>query len=166
MGMVGIESVLAAMAGKLQSGMTAKVAALNAEYTADDYTLAVIPAASYYSYVPDVMAPGFDPPACILIDDGHEAVTEQCNADLYVCRYRVVVDFLVRGEDAAELSALLRRYTRAAKEILVARHSLATTCTSCSWEATGSHRVTDPQSGDYLQDMASRFIVLTAETTS
>lgn len=165
MGLVGIEAVLAAITTKLQTDLPAKVTALNTAY-GDAYVLTDIAADAYYSYVPELEAASFNFPAVVLLDDGHGAESEQSNNALYVCRYAVVVDLLVRGDDAAELSYLLRRYTRAVKELLVARHSLAPTCTACDWDATSQHRITLPDSGDYLQDMASRFIVLTAETTS
>jgi len=165
MGLVGIEAVLSAIVTKLQTDMPAKLAALNALY-ADAYVLEVIAPESYYTDEPDVLAPMFSFPAIVLIDDGHGPQLGSSNPELQVVDYAVVVDFLVRGEDATDISKRLRRYTRAAKEILLARHSLAPTCTMCEWEATNGTRLTNRDSGDYLQDMASRFLVTTAERTT
>lgn len=162
MGLTGFEAVSAAIVAKLQAAMLAKVAALNAEYD-DAYALISPASGSYYDYVLDPRTLRCDWPAVIVYDDGDAEDAEQSNFDLHVFRYGVVVDFIVRGSDPAELSKKLGRYKRAAIEILTVRHALAPTCTNCTYERGGGLTLTDPASGDYLQDKASRFIVTTAE---
>lgn len=165
MALVGIEAVIDAMQAKLQTDLPAKVVALNAEYD-DAYALTDIAASSWYDAVPDLLAASFEYPAVVLLDESDRAEAAQSNADLYVVRYQVVVDVLVRGQDATELTRKLWRYERAVKEILVARHSLAPTCTACDWLETANTVLTNPASGDLLQDRALRFNVLTAEVVA
>lgn len=165
MGLVGVEAVKLAMKTKLQTDMAAKIVALNAEY-ADAYVLTEVPAASYYTHRPTLRAPSFEFPAIALIDDGHVPIRDQSGPAFYVVEYTVIVGIVIRGDDAAQLTAFLERQTRALKEILVARHSLAPTCTTCEWVGTWNASLTDPDSGDLLQDMSSRFLVTTAEATS
>jgi len=165
MGLVGVEAVFAAMTTKLQTDMPAKVTALNAIY-ADAFALTEIPAESYYDYVPGVEGPTFGFPAIILRDETAKGDPEQSNPALQVVRYAVTVVVVVLGSDAEDLTKRLWRYDRAAKEILLARHSLAPTCTTCVYDETTNNRVTDPDSGDFLQDRASRFFITTAETTA
>lgn len=162
MGFVGIEAVVDAITAKLQADLPAKVAELNAEY-ADDYTLTDIPAASYYDAVPDPLAASFEYPAVVVLDSDDVAQSEQTNADIIVATYNVVVDILVRGQDATELTRKLWRYERAVKEILTERHALAPTCTSCTWTRTSNTVLTDAASGDLLQDRGVAFAILTGE---
>lgn len=165
MALVGIEAVIDAVQDVLKAALPDKLAALNAEYD-DAYALADIADSSWYDCVPDLHAASFEYPAVVILDEEDAALSEQSNFDLYVARYQIIVDVLVRGQDARELTRKLWRYERAIKEILVQRHSLAPTCTACDWLATDNTVLTDPASGDLLQDRAARFSVLTAETTS
>jgi len=160
----GFAAISAAIVAKLQSDMPAKVAELNAEY-ADAYVLATPAAASYHDYVPNPLTMRCEWPAVVVYDDGDEEDAGQSNIDLHVMRYAVVVDFIIRGADPADLTYRLRRYKRAGIEILTARHALAPTCTNCTYERGGGLALTDRDSGDLLQDMASRFIVTTAEAS-
>lgn len=165
MGLVGIEAVVDALTTKLKADLPAKIVALNALYD-DAYTLAAIAADSWYDAVPDLLAASFEYPAIVVLDENDAADQGQSNADLYVVHYRVVVDVLVRGQDATELTRKLWRYERAVKEILVARHSLAPICTACDWIETSNTVLTNRASGDLMQDRALRFDVMTAEAVA
>lgn len=165
MGLTGVQPIMDAITTKLQTDMPAKVAALNAEY-ADAYALADVAHASYIDHVVDPFALSCEWPAIVLLDGGDRREPEESNFATHVMTYTVVVDILVRGQDADELTAKLRRYKRAVKEILSARHSLAPACTNCTYDSGGGAELIDPSSGDYLQDKACRFLITTAEALS
>lgn len=165
MGLVGIAAVTSAIVTKLKADMPAKVAALNTEYD-DAYTLTAPAAESYFDHAVDPFSLTCEWPAVVLLDDGDAEDPEQSNFELHVIAYRVIVDVIVRGQDATEMTAKLRRYKRAAIEILTARHALAPTCTNCTYERGSGAELTDPSSGDLLQDKACRFIITTAEAAS
>jgi hypothetical protein len=165
MGLVGIEAVMNAAKTVLQTNLPAKVTALNGEYS-DAYVLTDIEQYSYYDGVLSFDLFGGNFPAIVLDDGGDTADQAESNYSLYVMKYQLIVSVFVRGTGLDDLSALLRRYHRAVKEILVARHSLAPTCTDCIYSGGAAVTVTDPRSGDFLQGKAGMFIVTTAETTA
>ena len=168
MGMVGIEAVVDAIVTKLQSDMPAKVAALNAAY-ADTHVLLVPTPANYYTELPDPIVPTFTSPAIVVRQSTDRANLPESNPEMYLTEYNVQVDVVVRSKDAHDLSRLLMRYTRAIKEILVARHALAPTCTMCMWSETDWRQplYTNPKIvGLMLKDVPSLFWVRTAESTT
>jgi len=162
MGLTGFDAVSAAIIAKLQADMPAKLTALNSEYD-DGLALAAPSAASYFDYVLDPFTLRCDWPAVFVLDDGDEEDAEQSNFETRVMHYGVIVDFILRGTDPADLTHRLRRFRRAAVEILTVRHALAPACTNCTYQRGGGAQFTDPASGDLLQDLAARFVVTTAE---
>lgn len=167
MAFLDIETILSDVKSALVSGLPAQIAALNAAAT-DGIVLADIATGSYWTHVPQIrLGRGdFDFPALAIIDEGIEP-TQDVNTDFYTVNYRIIVDVLVRGEDAADVSSRVRRYTRAIAAVLTPRTSpLNGNGRMCYWAGTSTHHATDPQSGDLLQDMASRYIITRGEVTA
>ncbi|MDD5518920.1 MAG: hypothetical protein PHV98_06175 [Candidatus Omnitrophica bacterium] len=162
MGLVGVEPILVAMEAALKNGMAAKVAALNAEY-ADAYTLATIAADAYYWHLPSVEGGRIliGLPAIVLITE--PATPGESNPDFYETHYSIVADVLVRGTDGGDVTRRCLRYNRAVKEILAARNSLSISGASCTFAGEHRHETTEPASGDYLQDFASRWYITRGE---
>jgi len=165
MALVGVERILTAMVSALQTNMAAKLTALNAEYD-DDYVLTDIAEGSYYWYLPAIQGGRImaELPAIALITE--PAAPGDSNPDIYEMHYSVVVVALVRGTDGQDLTRRCLRYNRAVKEILATRHSLAASGVSCTFAGEHRHETTEPASGDYLQDFASRWYITTAETVA
>lgn len=165
--LLDIEDVLGDVKTALVNGLPAKIAAINAAAT-DGVVLADIATGSWWTHVPQItLGRGdFDVPAIAIIDEGVQPEPD-FNVDFYTMRYSIIVDVIVRGESAEDVSKRVRRYTKALCAVLLPRGSaLNGSGRVCIYGGSSTHRVTDPDSGDLLQDMASRFYLIQGEATA
>jgi len=162
-----IEAVIEDVRDALVAGLPTAIAAINSAAT-DGVALADIAAGSYWTHMPDIkLGRGdFDYPAIAIVDEG-VSPTEDSNCGFYTQRYSVIVDVLVRGESPADVTCRTRRYAKAIAKVLAPRASaLNGSGRMCDFVSSSTHRATDPESGDFLQDIAQRYVITQGEATA
>jgi hypothetical protein len=164
-GMVGIEEVLAEVIAKLQAGLPAKIASLNAEYD-DAYTITAPSNASYLTTFDKPTAlqlagQGGGYPAVIVEPQPETVEGEPDLSDGYDITHAVQVAFVVRQGTPAVQQKQLMRYMRAAKEVLGPQAALA--CGSCRYEGGGFAAQYSLGKNDILRDIVLLFHVRTLQ---
>lgn len=162
MSMLGVEQVMSEMEAVLQAGMTAKAAALNAEYT-DDVDISAPETTSYLRMLdPEdrdaVLA--IVPPAVIMRPLPEEPDETVAFGDEYQIATPVEVSVVVGYDTAERQQTRLLRYLRAVKELLGPENVLD--CGSCRYAGGGFAREWTTDNG-VLRDVAALFVVTVFE---
>jgi len=137
----GIELVIDQIVTMLQADFPAKAAALNAEY-GDAYTVVAPANADYYTELINPLVPDFAYPAIVVAAQTDVTVDEDLAHAGGEWDHEVLVDVLIRAQDAHELSRRLMRTVRAVKELMMrqAPRAMAVAASARPWMDSSRHR--------------------------